>query len=372
MTKLAERYRIGSHIDTFALGHYARVFEAHDQQDGQTVAFKVLRQEHLANDGEIRWEFRAFANEVDLLLRLSNSPHIVDLVDCGYIEASADVPRGGEVAAFGRDVDGFSRALPDYAEAGWRPYLSMPMLPRSQNLYYLMKPGQQGLRRRLPTEEGLALAIQFAHTLSLAHEQGIVYLDHKLEHIYWDGSKLRVIDLNSSRRVKDDERASAFRTDLHNLCVGVLYPIFTGLSPYRSSLRPQPGNQAQAEGRYNDVTTLDFGAEPNLSAGLQDLLQRGAAMELEQIDALLDGLQEVASLLGWDFPGRNTTGTSRSARDHMREGLRHLREGQAHIREARDYFRDAAILDDIPEDLEVELRRLVKAANDMLNHRAIP
>jgi hypothetical protein len=56
----------------------------------------------------------------------------------------------------------------------------------------------------------------------------------------------------------------------------------------------------------------------------------------------------------------------------MREGLRKLREGQENLREARDLFREAAILDDITSDLEEELRRLVKTANDMLNNRVIP
>ena len=31
-------------------------------------------------------------------------------------------------------------------------------------------------------------------------QQKIVYLDHKLEHVYWDGHTLRVIDFNSSKQ----------------------------------------------------------------------------------------------------------------------------------------------------------------------------
>jgi hypothetical protein len=56
----------------------------------------------------------------------------------------------------------------------------------------------------------------------------------------------------------------------------------------------------------------------------------------------------------------------------MRQGLTLLREGEASIREARDIFRDALIIDDITEDLEDELRRLVKSVNEMLNRRVIP
>ena len=43
-----------------------------------------------------------------------------------------------------------------------------------------------------------------------------------------------------------------------------------------------------------------------------------------------------------------------------------------HLREARDLFREAAIQDGITDDLEAELRRLVKSVNDMLQNRVIP
>ena len=153
---------------------------------------------------------------------------------------------------------------------------------------------------------------------------------------------------------------------------GILYPAFTGLSPVKTSLRPQPGNRQQVEDRYSDVMTLDFGVEPTLSTALVNLLQRGAAQQLETVDELAHQLQEVASLHGWDFPEYYTSPASRDARTQMRAGLKHLREGQASLREAREMFRDAAIKDHITDDLEAELRRLVKAVNNALNSRVIP
>jgi hypothetical protein len=56
----------------------------------------------------------------------------------------------------------------------------------------------------------------------------------------------------------------------------------------------------------------------------------------------------------------------------MRAGLTRLRRGEEYMREARDMFREAAIQDGISDDLEAELRRLVKAVNEMLNNRVIP
>ena len=217
-------------------GTYARVLDALDRRTGVNVAFKVIRPEHLTRDGEMKWEYRAFANEAEILMRLSGSPNVVDLLDCGFISTLAEAPDGGEIESFQLDVRGFVSALPDFAERGWRPYLALENLPRTLSLFYQMKPNQAGVRWRLPSEEGLALAIQFANLMRLAHAEGIVYLDHKLEHVYWDGINLRVIDFNSSTQLTENaHREQEFVKDVHNLCVGVLYPIFTGMSPRKTS-----------------------------------------------------------------------------------------------------------------------------------------
>lgn len=373
MPTLADLYRIDNFNDTFALGHYARVLDALDKRNGHSVAFKVLRSEHLTSNGEPRWEFRAFANEADLLMKLADSPYVVHLTDCGYLADTNEAPLNGMIESFQQDVRGFIQAASEFAGRGWRPYLSLDNLPRTQNLFYLMRPDRQGQRLRLPTEEGLALALQFAELLRMAHRQRIVYLDHKLEHVYWDGVKLRIIDLNSSRQLEGGSAEQQYyRMDIHNLCVGILYPVFTGMSPQKTTLRPQPGNLSDVESRYQDITTLDFGCEPTLSESLQALLQRGAEMQFETVDEFIAGLQEVATQHGWDFPAHYTSPVSRDARAQMRAGLTRLRKGHDNLREARDLFREAAILDGISEDMEAELRRLVKAINEMLNSRVIP
>lgn len=376
MAALDDLYRLDNFIDTFALGHYARVLEALDRRTGLSIAFKVLRPEHLTPNGDTRWEYRAFANEASLLMKLADTPQVVNLLDCGYVSSSSEVPAGGEIETFQQDVLGFVQAMPRFAGLNWRPYLALEHLPRTRNLFYLMKTNKPGVRWRLPSEEGLALALQFGTLLKIAHERGIVYLDHKLEHVYWDGTHLQVIDFNSSRQLTGDplspDNAQLRRMDVHNLCVGILYPVFTGLSPRLTSLRPQPGTLADVEARYRDITTLDFGVEPTLSASIKDLLQRGAAHELATPEAFLQGLRAAAAHHGWDFPDHYTSPASREARAQLRAGLTRIRKGQELLREGRDLFREAAIQEGITLDLEEELRRLVKAVNDMLNNRVIP
>lgn len=373
MTQLSDVYRIGSYIDTYALGHYARVLEATDKRHDRTVAFKVMRPEHLLADGEMRWEFRAFGSETALLNTLKDSPHVVNCLDCGFVSTIAEAPSDGEIVSFGTHTGDFQKHLSEYAQKGWRPYMTLDYLPRVENLFYSMKPTRNQTRRRLPGEEGITLALQFANLLALAHQHQIVYLDHKLEHVYWNGVHLTVIDFNSSKQLKGDvQDAQEYAKDVHNLCVGILYPLFTGMAPQKTSLRPQPGDLETVSQRYDDVTELDFIMEPSLSRALQKLLQRGAAMQITTIEDFLAELKEVAALHGRDFPGLSTTPASRQARDNMRRGLKKLRDGELAIREARDLFREALILDGITGDLEDELRRLVKEVNELLNHRVIP
>lgn len=372
---LTEIYRLGNFNDTFALGHYARVLDAVDRRNGRDVAFKVLRPEHLAPGAqEPSLEYRAFPNEANLLMRMSGSKHVVRLLDCGYISSPEERPSEGEIVSYQADILGFIRDSNVMAGRGWRPYLALELLPRSDNLLYVMKTNLAGARWRLPTEEGLDLAFQFAAVLKLAHQQRIVYLDHKLEHVYWDGQTLRIIDWNSSRVVEESTAHTArmFQTDLHHFAVGILYPIFTGLSPQQGALAPQPAAPNSINERYAGVTHLDFGMEPTLSRPLQDLLQRGAARAIPSVESFLDELAEVARRFGWDFPHRPSTDALRQARSQMRAGLKRLRAGQEAILQARDLFREAAIIEDINEDTEEELRRLLTAINDMLAHRVIP
>jgi hypothetical protein len=370
MPFFTDLYTLGNAIDTFAPGHYARVYDSLDNRTQQSGAFKVMRAEHRAEDGNPRWEAMAFINEADLLVRMADSPQVIRMLDCGYLSSNDDGVGNGQIESFGLNVDTFRQNVYQYAGHRWRPYLTLEVLPRGENLLYLMKPNSAGTRWRLPTEEGIALAYQFAEVLQQAHHQQIVYLDHKLEHVYWNGSTLRIIDWNSSKLIEKGNPTLTYQiaNDIHNLCVGILYPIFTGLSPQKGSLMPQPASAAELENRYKEIDQLDFGVEPTLSRALQSLLQQGAQRQIESIEQFTKGLDEAAEAFGWDAPQRRR----REARDQVRNGLAKLRQGQDSIREARDMLREAAILEDIGDDLDAELRRLLGKINEMLNSRVIP
>jgi serine/threonine protein kinase len=375
MPQLNDLFALGNTIDTFAPGHYARVYEATDRRDGQTCAFKVMRAEHVTFDSQPRMEANAFINEADLLIRLAMSAaaaNVIKLMDCGYVNAQEEMPRSGEIESYGLNIDLFRQGVYRYAGKGWRPYLALEWLPRGQSLFYVMRASSSAVRWRLPTEEGLDLAYQFGRLLREAHRQKIVYLDHKLEHVYWDGQNLKVIDWNSSRFLEHSPNllAQQINSDITNLCIGVLYTAFTGLSPKKGALVAQPGDQAAVDGRYSGISQLDFGAEPTLSQTVQSLLNQGAARNLASAEDFLDGLAKAAEEFGWH--ASVATPSVRAAREHVRRGLMRLREGQEAIREGRDLLREAAIMEDIHGNFEVELRRMLNKINEMLNTRPIP
>lgn len=369
-------YEVGNFIDTFALGHYARVLDATDRRTNQPVALKVMRAEHLDPESSPKWEAQAFVHEADLLLRLLEHPVPVKFYDCGYLSAEGEYPTDGELRSFGTNVVAFREGLFPAIAEGWRPYLALEYLPRSNNLFYLMQSNQQGQRRRLPTEEGIDLAKQFGELLQVAHAEGILYMDHKLEHVYWDGSRLRVIDWNSSKLTPRERQTQPFelgrQKDIHNLCVGILYSIFTGLSPQRGGLRPQPAGLKEVDARYANIDSLDFSSEPTLSPAIIELLNDGARQEIATAYEFIQRLEEAGKAFGWQYKRDTLNPTLRKARQHVREALSKLRMGEALIRESRESLLEAAILEDINEDLEEELRRLLKSVNDFLNSRPIP
>jgi len=374
MPALTDIYRLDNFIDTFALGHYARVLAAQDLRNGDAVAFKVMRPEHIDGQGDMLWEYQAFGNEAQIMARLAQSEHMVELLDCGFISDREEAPRAGEIISYQQDVPAFHADMPRYAAAGWRPYLALEQLPRQHNLLYLMKPNRPERRWRLPSEEGLSLSLQFCALLQQAHAAQIVYLDHKLEHVYWDGLHLKVIDFNSSRMLENERRPSPqpYQKDLHNLCVGLLYPLFTGISAQKTALRPQPSSRDAVAARYRDIDQLDFSPEPSLSPSLIELLQRGASQSITSAQNFARDLRRVATLHGWQFPDCSTSAPNSQARQQMRAGLRQLRAGHDNLREARARFRDAMVQDGISPDLEDELRRLLLLLNEMHNSRVLP
>lgn len=372
--KLLDLYKPEWFCD-FAEGYYARVFRAKDAARGGEVAFKVLRPKHMHTSKEGR-EFQAFGLEARLLHHFSDNPTVVRLLDCGFISDEQELPNRGEIVSLGLDVAAFSDQIEKYRALRWRPYLCETLLPEPENLFIqLRENARNGNRRRLPTEEGIALALQYTDLLKQAHDHDIVYLDVKLEHFYWDSENLRVIDWNSSRMLcepgnQDEDCALHKKNDIRNFAIGILYPIFTGVAPL-GEFKAMPSNRDAAEMRYHAVKALDFGMEPSLASSLIGLIRKAAAGEYANLQQFRSALELVAGEHGWPTGNqRSPSHAAKRARGAMCEGLAAIRDAQEGFQLARQKLR-TAMEEDCPS-INGEAERLLKQIDQLLEYRVIP
>jgi len=373
----SDLYQLKGPID-FARGYYARAFRAYSWRRDRDVAFKVLRPEHLSPGSSGR-EYLAFGVETRLLHHFAENAGVVNLLDCGFISDRRELPRSGEIVNFDTDVEAFGARLQEFRERNWRPYLCEELMPEDDSLFVSLRENAPGRpRRRLPTEEGIALSWQYTELLQQAHADDIVYLDAKPEHFYWNGEKLCIIDWNSSRMLcaaddPQDDPDHLKREDIRNFVVGVMYVIFTGLSAQGHAVQESPSHRDAIAQRYQ-VRTLDFGMEPSLPQSLIDLMQSATRGEYQDIKQFKQDLEECAQECGWPPRSQRYRVTPpMRAREEMRKGLAALRQAQQKIQEARESFME---IEGDPEvagsPLEVEAKRLTALTNTFLKHRVIP
>jgi serine/threonine protein kinase len=321
-------------------------------------------------------EYKAFGREASLLHHFTGCRAVVDLLDCGFVSDAAERPVSGEIVSFGRNVGEFCDSLTDFHRRGWRPYLSETLMPEPTNLFVALRENMKQKRYRLPTEEGLALSMQYADLLYKAHTDDIVYLDVKLEHVYWDGSQLCLIDWNSSKRLSDvnsyDEDPDTLKKkDISAFAIGVMYPLFTGMPPQGSRFFEQPSNVDEVAKRYNGVRTLDFEMESSLAPDLVQLIRSAAASEYSTVQQFKEALELCAFQHGWPLEGNGSPVITSAvrARKHMRTGLQLLRQAQAEIQQARGEIMEAAEEDPV---IRKEAERLIELLNELWKHRVIP
>lgn len=374
MSALIQLYEIGGYVDTYAPGFSARVARATHWPSGRDVAFKVLRREHL-NDA---WVWNQFAVEADLLLRLRHSPVIAQMADCGYVSDDAhDVPAEGEIASHGEKIDSFRSQMALRYGQGWRPYVALELLPEEHCLLNLVRGADgDGVRPfRLPMEEGVDLAMQFVDFLRATHALDVVYWDHKPEHVYWDGRRLRLIDLNVSRLLSADlsveARAFEKRKDLRHLAAGVLYTVFTGRDFRFQGTPPQaePSDPLSVDRRFKGPAHLAFGVDDAILPELCDLLQEcaGPGSDDPTANSVLDRLRQIAAQIGWEL-GYPVADAACKARREIQQALATLRHAQAGIKKARQHLLVARSLN--PADPDTE--RLSREADEFYLHRVLP
>lgn len=330
-----------------------------------SVAFKVLRVEHVGND---EWFFQSLLNEAHLLHLLSEDKSVVNLYDCGYLRSEAVEPTYGEVVNFDHDIASFFGESPKYLDAGWRPYLALELMPASTNAPSLIS---HGGRARIPRNEALDLCLQYVELLCRIHRQNIMYRDFKLEHVYWDGNHLVVIDWNASAETSASPAILEQPVEVRKFVAAVMYPLFTLQNPLNDGVyQSQERSPNQNEAYLASVSELNWGPQCVAPPMIKDVMSQaitdggGGYRTTEEFRGALVGS---AVELGWPLDGVQTDSPPAKVHAHITAAISQLRLGQQQLEFAKKYLEDAL---DLTEDEEVT--RLYQDLCQYLDERVIP
>ena len=163
-----------------------------------------------------RAEARAFISEADLLVTWWIAQQRCDCMTAYLVGRRTSRWRRDGIA---RDkCVCLPRAAVSLHRQGLAHYLSLELMPRQNNLFYLMKPSGGRTGAALPTER-IDLALQFAAFLQDAHRQQID-IDLARASVK-DGATLRIIDFNSSKLLKPAHTLDQSISRIFTICAWV-------------------------------------------------------------------------------------------------------------------------------------------------------
>lgn len=275
-------------------GYLADVYLVQDRQADAPVVLKLLKERYLEADHRAS----EFLREADVLQQLIHLPAVVNPWSPSkgdfILEKNVRIP-----CTLQEYVGESYRALPALVEQG------------------------------LDEQTGVAICRQFATLLDEIHSQNIVYADLKPEHIYWDGSRIKVIDWNVVKDLSgSDHEVVREAIDKEIRAFGqAMYYMFTGHATVSRADGPSmtaliSGDFANTHVDFTDSTT---GTE--LSVGTKLVVER----------SLSDGRNGFASAAALkDALTQQLTRLSQAPAEPMPQTRAALSKGLAAL-EAADY-----------------------------------
>lgn len=241
-----------------------------------------------------------FINEVRILDKMQDVPGISPLLGLGYLkvsdgqwpqeippmtksqvtQASAEGLAGEAVLYLPDEIPAFLNDIEPRLEDHWLAYL---ILPRrwEDNLYLRCDSGytRGEYHRSFSVAEALRAGRQICKILQSAHDKGIVYLDHKALHYYWNQPReqVMVLDWNIGREVNNGNSEEIFAFDVLQFSARALHHLMTGRqAPGSVQVGPNRPEEIQnSPDEYEPVWTYDD--QKRLTQEEMDLL--GAAIQ---------------------------------------------------------------------------------------------
>ncbi len=288
-------------------GYLADVFLMESLRDSTPVVVKVLKKRHAEADHRTA----SFLREADLLQQLSHLPQVV----------KPSVPDKGEIV-----LDESGR-LP----CTLQEYIGDPYHPVSE----LVETG-------LSEQTALTICRQFASLLHQIHSQGIIYTDLKPEHIYWDGSQIKVIDWNVVKDLSTADRDTVHEAVAKELQAfgQAMYYLLTGQSTI--SRVEGPSITTLLSGDFSD-SHVDFAnttTDGKLSLGTRLIIERSLAESGDDAYASAEALEE-ALAQHLSHLSEATGEPATQTRAALSKGLAALEASD--YEDATEYFTEAAL-----------------------------
>lgn len=295
-----------------AVGSSARVFNLDfppfTGDYNNTPAIKIMRPD------KINYALPLFTSEVQILKRMQNTPGITPMLGSGYLkvlsgqwpmeiaplsttleEKASALTLAGETDLYSVDeTEQFLAEMPDRVSAGWLAYL---ILARrwEDNLYLRCDAGytRGEFHRNFPVDNALNAALQICDILKVAHQNGIVYLDHKALHYYWNQPRRQVfvLDWNIGRIISNENSNEIYAFDILQFSARALHHLMTGRqAPGSVKVGPnKPEDIQNAPEKYEPIWTYDD--QKRLTQDEMEVLSNAIQGEYQTADVLAEELQ---------------------------------------------------------------------------------
>lgn len=232
-----------------AVGSSARVFSLdYPPLTGEFANYPVIK---VMRPDKTRYALPLFENEIQILDIMHQVPGVTPMLGLAFIkvtegnwpneiaplttklksDASASHMTGVADLFTPLEANTFVTQLSTRVADGW---LAAIILPRrwEDNLYLRCDAGytRGEYHRNFPMTNALQAAIQICGIIQTAHDHGIIYLDHKALHYYWNEPRQQVfvLDWNIGRQVKNGNSKEVFAFDVLQFSARALHHMMTG------------------------------------------------------------------------------------------------------------------------------------------------
>ncbi len=298
-----------------ASGSSARVFKYKDQKLdkklGKDTAIKIMRPD------KISYATPLFLEELRILRILDGKQGVTKLIKAGYLEVcpetnwpyeTAPLTKQLELQAGGSritgelflfDIDDLEAMLTEYQQRIEEGFLPVILLERrwEDSLYLLCDAGytRGEFLKNFSMSQILEIASQISGYLAVAHQNEIVYMDHKLLHYYWNDIRQQVLmlDWNIGRYLPGSLSEESIQFDLLQFSSRALHHLFTG--------RQAPGAVAVGQNRPEDIAnspkhfkaSYPYDVEKRLNSAEIAFLERSLDGEFSSASEMKEAIEKL-------------------------------------------------------------------------------